>query len=105
MSLFRPDTLLAQALGDGEPPPSADPVTGGLIPPIQPSTTFLRDPDNAYRRGFDYTRDRNPTPGHAEAVLAALEGGARPSSSPPAWPPPPPCSRPSALATTSSPRR
>ena len=77
MSLFRPDTLLAQALGDGEPPPSADPVTGGLIPPIQPSTTFLRDPDNAYRRGFDYTRDRNPTPGHAEAVLAALEGGAQ----------------------------
>jgi cystathionine gamma-synthase len=77
MPPFSPDTLLAQALGEGEPPPCADPLTGGLIPPIQPSTTFLRDPDNAYSRGFDYARDRSPTQGHAEAVLAALEGGAQ----------------------------
>jgi hypothetical protein len=60
---LRPETLLAQA-------------TGGVIPPLQPSTTFLRDPDHAYRCGFDHARDRNPTYAPAEAVLAALEGGA-----------------------------
>ncbi|WP_159709945.1 trans-sulfuration enzyme family protein [Geminicoccus flavidas] len=70
MMEFRPETLLAQAAG------IEDPATGGLIPPLQPSTTFLRDPDNAYRRGFDYARDRNPTYVPAETVLAALEGGA-----------------------------
>jgi cystathionine gamma-synthase len=67
---LKPETLLAQAAG------ADDPATGGIIPPLQPSTTFLRDPDNAYRRGFDYARDRNPTLAPAEAVLAALEGGA-----------------------------
>lgn len=65
----RPDTLLAQAGG------GVDEVTGGIIPPIQPSTTFVRDPDNAYRRGFGYARDDSPTGLPAEAVLAALEGG------------------------------
>jgi cystathionine gamma-synthase len=67
---MRPETLLAQAAG------ADDPASGGVIPPLQPSTTFLRDPDNAYRRGFDYARDRNPTYAPAEATLAALEGGA-----------------------------
>ena len=66
---LRPETLLAQAAGVD------DPTTGGVIPPLQPSTTFLRDPDNAYPRGFDYARDRNPTYAPAETVLAALEGG------------------------------
>ncbi|HET6521820.1 MAG TPA: PLP-dependent transferase, partial [Geminicoccaceae bacterium] len=70
MMELRPETLLAQAAG------ADDPTTGGIIPPVQPSTTFLRDADNAYRRGFDYARDRNPTYAPAEAVLAALEGGA-----------------------------
>jgi cystathionine gamma-synthase len=69
MMKLRPETLLAQAAG------FEDPATGGLIPPLQPSTTFLRDPDNTYRRGFDYARDRNPTYQPAEAVLAGLEGG------------------------------
>ena len=70
MTGLRPEPLLPQ------PPGPDDPTPGGLIPPLQPSTTFLRDPDNAYRRGFDYARDRNPTCAPAEAVLAALEGGA-----------------------------
>lgn len=70
MTGLKPETLLAQAAG------VEDPTTGAIIPPLQPSTTFLRDPDNAYRRGFDYARDRNPTCAPAEAVLAALEGGA-----------------------------
>jgi cystathionine gamma-synthase len=70
MTGLRPETLLAQAAG------VEDPATGGIIPPLQPSTTFLRDPDNAYRRGFDYARDQSPTCAPAEAVLRALEGGA-----------------------------
>jgi cystathionine gamma-synthase len=65
-----PDTLLAQAGG------GIDEATGGVVHPIQPSTTFIRDPDNAYRRGFGYARDENPTYAPAETVLAALEGGA-----------------------------
>jgi cystathionine gamma-synthase len=66
----RPDTLLAQAGG------GIDEATGGVVQPIQPSTTFLRDPDNAYRRGFGYARDENPTYAPAETALASLEGGA-----------------------------
>lgn len=65
----RPDTLLAQAGG------GIDEVTGGVIHPIQPSTTFVRDPDNQYRRGHAYARDDSPTGLPAERVLAALEGG------------------------------
>jgi cystathionine gamma-synthase len=70
MPTHHTDTLLAQAGG------GIDEVTGGVNHPIQPSTTFIRDPDNAYRRGFGYARDENPTYAPAETVLAALEGGA-----------------------------
>lgn len=66
----RPATILAQALG------TIDEATGGLVPALQPSSTFLRDPDNRYRRGFDYGRDANPVVRQVEAVVAALEGGA-----------------------------
>lgn len=66
----RPATLLAQAGG------AIDEATGGIVPPLQPSTTFLRDPDNLYRRGFDYGRDANPAVRRVEALLARLEGGA-----------------------------
>lgn len=65
----RPATILAQAGG------AIDETTGGLVPSLQPSTTFLRDPDNLYRRGFDYGRDANPVVREVEAVVAALEGG------------------------------
>lgn len=64
-----PETLAAQMMG------WTDSGTGALIPPIQPATTFLRDPDNGYRRGFVYARNENPTAVPAEALLAALEGG------------------------------
>jgi cystathionine gamma-synthase len=67
---LKPETLLAQAMG------AVDPLTGAVVPGIQPSTTFLRDPDNGYRRGSDYARDRSPAFGPAEQLLAALEGGA-----------------------------
>jgi cystathionine gamma-synthase len=38
------------------------------------ATTYIRDPDNAYRSGFSYGRPDNATVRQAEAVLAACEG-------------------------------
>ena len=67
---FRPETLAAQALGWDEP------AHQGIVPPIYPSTTFARPADNQGRVGRMYTRDANPTYDQAEALLAALEGGA-----------------------------
>jgi len=65
----KPRTLAAQALGGLEP------ATGGLVPPVHVTTTFVRDPDNQYRTGFVYGRPDNATVRQVEAVLAALEGG------------------------------
>jgi cystathionine gamma-synthase len=65
-----PATLAAQALG------WIDPSTKALIPPVHPSTTFIRDPDNQYRSGFSYGRPMNPTFVQPEALLMKLEGGA-----------------------------
>ncbi len=62
-------TLAAQAMG------WVDPSTKAVIPPIHTATTFIRDPDNQYRSGRSYARADNPTFDHAEALLAALEGG------------------------------
>ena len=65
-----PETLAAQGLG------WIDEETGAVLPGIQPATTFLRDPDNQYRRGPAYARADNPTFDQPEALLAALEEGA-----------------------------
>ncbi len=65
----RPATLLARAGG------AHDEATGGVLPALQPSTTFLRDPDNRYRRGFDYARDASPVGHIVEDLLCRLEGG------------------------------
>ena len=65
----RPETLLAQALG------WIDEATGALVPPIHGATTYQRDPDNQYRKGYSYTRGDNPTYAQVEALLASLEGG------------------------------
>jgi cystathionine gamma-synthase len=67
---WSPRTKAAQALGwiDGR--------TKAVTPPVHPSTTFVRDPDNRYRAGYGYARDENPGYDQAEALLAALEGGA-----------------------------
>jgi cystathionine gamma-synthase len=67
---FHPATLAAQALG------WTDQATGAVILPIQPATTFIRDPDNQYRRGRNYGRADNPGYDQPEALLTALEGGA-----------------------------
>jgi cystathionine gamma-synthase len=55
---------------------SVDPATGALAPPIQPSTTFERDPDGSYPRGYLYARNSNPNREALERCLAELEGGA-----------------------------
>ncbi len=65
-----PATLAAQAQGH------PDPATGALIPPLYATTTYLRDPDNQYRRGWSYGRADNPTVEHAQALLNTLEDGA-----------------------------
>jgi cystathionine gamma-synthase len=65
-----PATIAAQALG------WIDPITRAVVPPIHPSTTYLRDEDNGYSSGRMYARADNPGYDQAEAVLVALEGGA-----------------------------
>jgi len=47
----------------------------GVVPPIELSTTYVRDDHYALAGNRDYARDKNPTFEHAEQVLAALEGG------------------------------
>jgi cystathionine gamma-synthase len=67
----QPATLAAQGLG------WTDAATGAVVLPIQPATTFIRDPDNQYRRGRNYARADNPGYDQPEALLTALEGGAK----------------------------
>src|SRR6202045_415074 len=66
----RPATLAAQGLG------WTDAATGAGVLPIQPATTFIRDPDNQYRRGRGYGRADNPGYDQPQALITALEGGA-----------------------------
>ncbi|MGZ8401691.1 MAG: trans-sulfuration enzyme family protein [Rhodoplanes sp.] len=66
---WKPRTLAAQALGRIEP------QTKAVVPPVHVSSTYMRDPDNAYRAGLVYGRPDNETVRHAESVIAALEGG------------------------------
>lgn len=50
--------------------------TGAVAPPIHLSTTYERDADGSYSRGFSYARPANPGRAALEQCLAALEGGA-----------------------------
>ena len=52
-----------------------DPETGAVVAPIHLSTTFHRNDDGSYPRGFIYSRDNNPTRNLFEQTLAAIEGG------------------------------
>src|SRR5688572_20159795 len=52
-----------------------DAVTGAVAPPIHLSTTFERDADGEFRRGFTYARDLNPTRQAVERAMALVEGG------------------------------
>jgi cystathionine gamma-synthase len=64
-----PETLAAQGLGE------IDRRSGGLVPPINPSTTYEQQPDGSYRDDRVYTRADNPTYEYAERLLATLEVG------------------------------
>ena len=70
MSQWKPRTFVAQALG------RIDAETRAVVPPIHVSTTYERDADNQYRSGNIYGRPDNETVREAEAIIAALEGGA-----------------------------
>src|SRR5919197_2511842 len=53
-----------------------DPATGAVSTPIHLSTTFERDVDGTYPRGFMYTRNNNPNRQALEQGISALEDGA-----------------------------
>jgi cystathionine gamma-synthase len=53
-----------------------DETTGGVVPPIYVATTFVRDVDNQYRRGYSYGRPDNATVRQVEGIMTRLEGGA-----------------------------
>src|SRR5881398_1788272 len=53
-----------------------DPATGAVSAPIHLSTTFERDVEGTYSRGFMYTRNDNPNRKALEQGVSALEGGA-----------------------------
>lgn len=70
MTNYDRETIAAQGGGHIEP------VTGAIVPPLHLTTTFERDPDNAYSKGYIYGRADNATVREAEHVLNVLEGGA-----------------------------
>jgi len=53
-----------------------DSATGAVAAPIYLSTTFERDIEGSYSRGFMYTRNNNPNREALERGISALEGGA-----------------------------
>jgi cystathionine gamma-synthase len=52
-----------------------DAATGAVAMPIYLSSTFERDPDGEYPRGYAYSREQNPNRAALEQCEAALEGG------------------------------
>jgi cystathionine gamma-synthase len=53
-----------------------DPATGALAAPIHLTTTFERDADGAYPRGYRYSREGTPNRSALESCVATIEGGA-----------------------------
>ncbi len=54
---------------------SVDPATGAVAAPIYLSTTFERDIEGEYSRGFMYSRNDNPNRQMLERGVSMLEGG------------------------------
>src|SRR5437899_12211730 len=54
---------------------AVDPATGAVSGPIYLSTTFERDVEGTYSRGFMYTRNNNPNREALEHGVSVLEGG------------------------------
>ena len=66
---LKPATIAAHAAG------ALDPQSGGVVPALQPSTTFTRDEDYALHRPDNiYSRDNSDNLRQAEEVLRQLEG-------------------------------
>jgi cystathionine gamma-synthase len=53
-----------------------DPLTGAIVPPMQPATTFARNADYELTGPYIYSRNDSPTVAHAESLMRELEGGA-----------------------------
>ena len=53
-----------------------DAATGGVSPPIQPSTTYARDSDYQLTQGYSYSRSGNPGYELLEKLCAELDDGA-----------------------------
>ena len=69
--IHHPATIAAHAAG------ALDAQSGGVVPALQPSTTFIRDEDYALVRPDNiYSRDNSDNLRQAEAVLRQLEGAA-----------------------------
>src|SRR5215469_4174097 len=54
---------------------SPDTAVGSIAEPIYLSTTFERDADGGYPRGYRYSREGTPNRTALEGCVAALEGG------------------------------
>ena len=52
-----------------------DPATGAVAQPIYLSSTYERETDGSYPRGFEYSREGTPNRAALETCLTALEGG------------------------------
>jgi cystathionine gamma-synthase len=52
-----------------------DAATGAVAQPIYLTTTFERDADGAYSRGYRYSREGSPNRSALESCMASLEGG------------------------------
>jgi len=50
--------------------------SGAVVPPIELSTTFVREADGSFASGYLYTRHSNPNRAQLEAALCTLEHGA-----------------------------
>jgi cystathionine gamma-synthase len=54
---------------------TVDPNTKAVTPPIYLTTTFEREADGEYPRGYNYSRNNNPNREFLEKCLTELEGG------------------------------
>ncbi len=54
---------------------TVDSATGAVTPPIHLTTTFEREVDGDYPKGYNYSRNNNPNRESLEQCLAALESG------------------------------
>ena len=54
-----------------------DPLSGAVLMPMQPATTFARNENYELIGGYIYSRNGSPNIEHLEKLMAELEGGAR----------------------------